>query len=68
MNTIQDVINRINWYKSQQKSGIYHNPYDVEAELDQLLLDARELSQISDDRVIELEDSIYAIVSDYFEW
>jgi hypothetical protein len=39
MKTIEDFTDRILYYKEQAEKGVYHNPYDVEISLLDILND-----------------------------
>lgn len=38
MKTIEDFTDRVLYYKEQAEKGVYHNPYDVENELIDIIM------------------------------
>lgn len=48
------IYNKINFYKAEYEKGHYHNPYDVDEELEKLIPD-----NITEEQKIELEDLIH---------
>lgn len=68
---IKKLDERISFYKSEISKGYsgYHNPYDVEEELYDLLTSAyyKEIADQDDDHN-EYEDKILEIVDEYMGW